>query len=377
MTQFHLAEAGDELRLYASPVNFHPDAPPVPISSPAGLAADLSERLGRFRTLGWAEATWPLNEGRMDEDTFMEDLYRAFDDRAQVILDRLIRADWDLLVGVIESPDRVQHMMYRLIDPSHPMYDTALAARHGDAILRVYRRADTFIAEVLEHLDPGTALMIVSDHGFHSWRQAVNLNTWLVQEGYMTLEGQAPGEKTLDDLFSGSGEYWENVDWSRTRAYAMGLGQIYFNLRGREAQGTVSPGREALELSRELDTRLRTRLVDPATGAPIVNAVYARDDVYSGEFLANAADLQVGFAEGYRVSWQTTLGGAPPGIVYPNLTKWSGDHGSFDYQTTAGVLITNRPISTDAPRIIDIAPTVLAFFGLTPPAGTDGRSIYR
>ena len=377
MTQFHLASAGEELRLYASPVNFRPEAPPVPISSPSGFAGDIAGRLGPFRTLGWAEATWPLNENRMDEDTFMDDLYRAFDDRAQVILDRLTKHEWDLLVGVIESPDRVQHMMWRLIDPAHPMYDEALAARHGDAILRVYRRADAFVAEVLEHLEPGTTLLIVSDHGFHSWRHAVNLNTWLVQEGYMTLHGQASGEKTLDDLFSGGGEFWEHVDWTRTRAYAMGLGQIYFNLRGREAQGIVSPGQEYLALTAELSDRLRTSLVDPDTGASIVSAVYARDDVYAGPYLGNAADLQVGFADGYRVSWQTALGGAPPGIVYPNLTKWSGDHGSFDHATTAGIVISNRPLSTDRPGIIDIAPTVLAFFGVPAPAGLDGRSIYR
>ena len=114
------------------------------------FAADLYERLGPFRTLGWAEATWPLNEGRMDEATFMDDLYKAFDDRAQVILDRLTHRNWDLLVGVIESTDRVQHMMYRLIDPSHPMYDAALAAKYGDAIRAVYRRADQFVAEVME-----------------------------------------------------------------------------------------------------------------------------------------------------------------------------------------------------------------------------------
>ena len=139
----------------------------------------------------------------MDEKTFMDDLYRAFDDRAQVILDRLDVTQWDLLVGVIESTDRVQHMMYRLIDPPHPMYDAALAAKFGDSIQRVYRRADQFVGEVLELLEPGTPVMIVSDHGFHSWRKAVNLNTWLVQQGYMTLQGQVPGEKKLDDLFGG------------------------------------------------------------------------------------------------------------------------------------------------------------------------------
>ena len=114
--------------------------------------------------------------------------------------------------------------------------------RFGDSIERVYRRADEFVGEVVERVEPGTPVLIVSDHGFHSWRKAVNLNTWLVQEGYMVLQGQQPGEKKLDDLFGG-GTFWENVDWTRTRAYAMGLGQIYFNLRGREVEGHRQPRR--------------------------------------------------------------------------------------------------------------------------------------
>ncbi len=376
MVQMYLVAADTELRLYVSPVHFRPDAPPTPISSPASLAADLYERHGPFRTLGWAEATWPLEEGRLDEAVFLDDLYRAFDDRAQIILDRLNHRNWDLLVGVIESPDRVQHMMYRLIDPAHPMHDRALAAKFADAIRSVYRRADQFVAAVMEELEPGTTLMIVSDHGFHSWRKAVNLNTWLVQNGYMVLEGQTPGEKNLDDLFGG-GEFWENVDWSRTRAYAMGLGQIYFNLRGREGRGIVSPGAEAAELADDLAAKLLAGLVDPETKQRIVRAVYKRDDVYAGEYLGEASDLQVGFEEGYRVSWQTCLGGSPPGIVYPNMKKWSGDHGGFDYRTTAGVLVTNKPIGTTSPRIIDIAPTVLAYYGLSVPASLDGRPLFK
>jgi predicted AlkP superfamily phosphohydrolase/phosphomutase len=378
MVQMNLLAADSELRLYISPVNFHPASPPVPISSPAGLAADLYERLGPFRTLGWAEATWPLDENRIDEALFMDDLYRAFDDRAQIIMDRLNKRNWDLLVGVIESPDRVQHMMYRLIDASHPMHDAALAAKFADAIRSVYRRADQFVAAVMEQLEPGTTLMIVSDHGFHSWRKSVNLNTWLVQNGYMVIQGQpAPTrEKTLDDLFGG-GEYFEGVDWSRTRAYAMGLGQIYFNLRGREGQGIVSPGAEYVALAEEIASKLKADLIDPDTKQRIVRAVYKRDDVYRGEFLGESADLQVGFEEGYRVSWQTCLGASPAGIVYPNMKKWSGDHGGFDYQTTAGILVTNKPLSTQAPRIIDIAPTVLKFYGLAIPGTLDGKPLFK
>ena len=374
MTQLLLITADNELQLYIAPVNWKPDNPPVPISSPSSFAGQLFDTLGYYRTLGWAEATWPLNEGRMDEQAFLDDAYRAFDDRAQVILNRIDARRWDVLVGVIETPDRVQHMMWRLLDPKHPMYDAALAAQFGDAIERIYRRADTFIAEVLEHLEPGTELMIVSDHGFHSWRKAVNLNTWLVQQGYMVVQGQQPGEKKLEDLFGG-GEFWENVDWSRTRAYAMGLGQIYFNLRGRESQGIVSPGAEASALAEELSTRLLT-MTDPEDGARIIRSVYKRDDIYSGEFIGNAAELQVGMEDGYRVSWQTTLGGSPAGIVYANMKKWSGDHGGYDFATTAGVLITSRKISRPEPSIMDIAPTVLKFFGLPVPDYIDGKPLW-
>lgn len=381
MAQVHVIKADDDLQIYISPVNWKPDAPPVPMSSPARFAGDLYKALGPFRTLGWAEATWPLNEDRMSEATFMDDLYRAFDDRAQVILNRLTSGTWDLLVGVIESTDRVQHMMWRHRDTTHPLYDADGAARFGDSILRIYRRSDQFVGEVLDQIGADTTLMIVSDHGFHSWRKAVNLNTWLVQEGFLVMNGQAPvTEKKLDDLFAGGGQFWENVDWSRSRAYAMGLGQIYFNLRGREARGIVSTGDEYRALADDLKARLLASLIDPDTGAHIVTNVYKRDDVYSGEYLHNAADLQVGFADGYRVSWQTTLGGSPQGVVYPNMKKWSGDHGGFDFATTAGVLISSRPIVVDAKgraNIIDIAPTVLQHFGLAVPTGVDGRGLWK
>src|SRR5262245_28574768 len=298
MLTFYLVDAGNELKLYASPINFRPDAPPVPLSSPSSLSADLYKRLGPFRTLGWAEATNPLREERIDEKTFMDDLFRAFDDRANVILDQLAGNNWDLFVGVIESTDRVQHMMFRLLDPAHPAFNPELAEKFGDSIERVYRRADQFVGQVIDVVPAGTPIMIVSDHGFHAWRKAVNLNTWLVEQGYMVLQGQGK-DKKLDDLFGG-GEFFEAVDWSKTKAYSMGLGQIYFNLRGREGQGIVSPGAESTALAEELKVKLLTALLDPETKQHIVRNVYKRDDTYSGEYLGNAPDLQVGFEDGYR-----------------------------------------------------------------------------
>jgi predicted AlkP superfamily phosphohydrolase/phosphomutase len=374
MTQFFLVRAGDDLQIYVSPVNWRPEDPPMPMSAPDSFSKTLAQALGRYRTLGWAEATWPLEEGRIDEQAFMEDTYRAFDDRAQVILSRVAAGNWDLLVGVIESPDRVEHMMWRLIDPKHPMYDAALAERYGDSIASIYRRCDQFVGEVMDRLGPNVPILVVSDHGFQSFRKAVNINTWLVQEGFMVLKGQDSREKHLDDLFV-AGTFWEHVDWSRTRAYSMGLGQIYFNTRGREGQGIVSPGAEALALADSIAGRLLA-LTDPDTGEPVVQGVYKRDDIYRGAYLENASDLQVGFRDGYRVSWQTALGGAPAGILYPNMKRWSGDHGSFDYANTAGTLISSKRLPGTRYSVMDVAPSVLRHFGLTPPADLDGKSFF-
>src|SRR5438067_9256562 len=135
----------------------------------------------------------------------------------------------------------------------------------------------------------------------------------------------------------------------------MGLGQVYINLKGREKSGIVAKGAESKQVQNDLANRLMT-MTDPNTGERMVDAVYKADDVYSGEFVGNAAELQVGLADGYRVSWQSALGGSPEGIVYHNMKKWSGDHGAFDYKQTAGILVSSRPLATSETRIIDIAP---------------------
>jgi len=375
MTQFHVIAADRELRIYASPVNFDPRrSNPVALSRPEGFASALAKELGVYRTLGWAEsADKPLNESRLDEAAFLFDSERAFADREKVILKSLARDDWDLLVAAIETTDRVSHMMWRLIDPRHPMYDAALAAKYGDAIEKVYRRADDLVGRMLAGLPPGAVFMIMSDHGFHSFRRSVNLNTWLTRNGYMVFEGQQGGDKGLADLF-GRGKFWEGVDWSRTRAYALGLGQIYFNLRGREARGIVSPGDEYTALQEEIAGRL-VPLTDPDTGERVMRAVYKRDEVYNGEYLRNAPDLQPGFNDGYRVGWQDTLGGIAQAVVENNTRKWSGDHCATAAEISGGVLFVNRRIGRAEPSILDLSPTVLKLLEVPLPADLDGKPL--
>ncbi len=373
MTQFYVVEAGEELRLYASPVNLDPRNPPIPISKPDSFSGHLAGQVGLYRTIGWAEsADKALNEGRVDEAAFLYDSYKAFEDRERIILKNLERTDWDLFVAAIETTDRISHMMWRLIDPRHPMYDEKLAAKYGDSIEQIYRRADDLVGRLEAKLPAGTVFMVVSDHGFHSFRRGVNLNTWLVQNGYMVFHDQGAGPKSLSTLF-GHGKFWEGVDWSQTRVYAVGLGQIYFNLRGRESQGIVSPGAEYKALQDEIATKLVT-LTDPESGERVMRDVYRRDDMYKGEYLVSAPDLQVGFNDGYRVGWQDTLGGIQRTVIENNNRKWSGDHCATASEISGGIFFCNKKIGK-SPGIMDISPTVLKLLEVPVPAELDGNPL--
>jgi predicted AlkP superfamily phosphohydrolase/phosphomutase len=374
MTQFYVARADRELQLYASPVNMDPRKPPIPISKPDGFAPELARQIGLYRTLGWAEsADKPLNEGRLDEAAFLYDSDRAMDDRERIIFQGLKDDGWDLFVAAIETTDRISHMMWRLIDPRHPMYDKDLAAKHGDAIEKVYRRADDLVGRLLAAVPKDAVFMVMSDHGFHSFRREVNLNTWLVQNGYMAFQGQESAKKGLEDLF-GRGRFWEGVDWSKTRAYAVGLGQIYFNLRGRESQGVVSSGAEYKALQEEIASKL-VGLKDPDTGEAVFRAIYRRDDIYKGEFLQNAPDLQMGFNDGYRVGWQDTLGSIRRAVVENNNKKWSGDHCATATEISGGVFFSNRKITTAEPSIMDLSPTILKLLEVPLPSDLDGKPV--
>jgi predicted AlkP superfamily phosphohydrolase/phosphomutase len=372
IVQFHVIKADKELQLYASPINLDPRNPPVPISKPDDFSAQLVKQIGLYRTVGWAEATWALSDGRLDEAAFLHDCERAFLDRERIIFKSLDSQDWDLFVAAIETTDRVSHMMWRLIDPKHPMYDKALAEKYGDAIEKIYRRADDFVGRLQQKVPADTAFIVMSDHGFHSFRRGVNLNTWLVQNGYMAFEGES-AQKSLVDLF-GRGKLMEGVDWKRTKAYAIGLGQIYFNLRGRESQGVVSSGAEYKALQDEIATKLKT-LVDPDDGARVFADVYKRDDIYQGEYIQNAPDLQVGFNDGYRVGWQDSLGGVKRDVIDNNNRRWSGDHCATATEISGGVLFTNLKLQKARPHIMDLGPTILKLLGTPVPAGLDGQPL--
>jgi predicted AlkP superfamily phosphohydrolase/phosphomutase len=374
ISRFHLISSQPEVKLYLSPINFDPRSlpPGFNISSPPKWAPQLAHDYGLYKTLGWQIDTWAISEGFADEQMFWDDMtFTVAQDRK--MFDAFLGGDDELMVQCFEFPDRVGHVFWRLMDPKHPVYNEALHAKWGDALLRAYQLMDAIVGDAMAAAEKNhAALIVLSDHGFASFRKSVNYNTWLVMNGYMTLKtGVAVKDRNVEMLFD-QGQFWENVDWSHTRAYAMGLGEMYINLKGREAQGIVNPGSEYDALKAELKSRLVT-MTDMETMEHPVRRVLSREEVYR-QFDPNMIpDLFVTNNDGYRVSWQTSLGGIPKNLIDPNKQAWSGDHCSVDPEIVKGIFFYNRKLGTDRPPYIaDVYPTVLGLLGVKPPYELDG-----
>jgi predicted AlkP superfamily phosphohydrolase/phosphomutase len=374
VSRFYLLSVQPEVKLYLSPINFDPRSlpPGFRISTPAKWAPQVAEELGLYKTLGWQIDTWAISEGFATEKIFWDDMEWTVA-QSRKMFDAFLRRDDDLIVQCFEFPDRVGHVFWRVVDPKHPAYDPKLAAEWGDALLKAYQLMDQIVGDAMAAAERKNALLLVaSDHGFASFRKHVHYNTWLVLNGYMTLKtGVQVKERNVEMLFD-QGQFWENVDWSRTRAYAMGLGELYINLRGREAHGTVSPGAEYDALKAELKQRL-VAMQDPEDGARPVRRVLAREEIYKKFDPNMIPDLFILNNDGYRVSWQTSLGGVPKEVFEPNNAVWSGDHCSVDPEIVKGIFFTNRKLASGrAPYIADVYPTVLGALGVKVPYEVDG-----
>jgi predicted AlkP superfamily phosphohydrolase/phosphomutase len=366
MVRFRLVRLDPPLELYASPVNFDPQAPPFPISAPDSYAADLERELGTYYTTGMVEDHTGLGNDRIDEAAFLDQCGDAFREREAMLLHELDRLQDGLLFCLFDTPDRIQHMFWRFREPDHPANQGRVHSGYERAIEEHYRRSDETIGKVLAWTDDETLVVVLSDHGFGTFRRGVNLNTWLHAQGLLVLNnGTRPGE---------SGDFFDHVDWTRTRAYALGLGGIYLNRQGREQNGVVS-AEESVALQKQIGEAL-AGLSDSQHNTVAVRRVRARDDVYHGEFGGEAPDLLVDFARGYRASWGTALGETPAEVFEDNTRAWGGDH-IVDPELVPGVLFMNRPFHGDGARLLDLAPTILDAFGLPPEPTFEGKGLLK
>ena len=353
MARFLLTETEPEFSVYMSPINIDPERPALPISHPSYYAAYLANLLGSFATVGMAEDTWALNEGVIDEDAFLDQAYGIFAEREAMFLHALESTRRGVVACVFDTSDRIQHMFYRHLGASD---------RHASVIEEMYRRMDALAGKTLPFVDSGTALFVLSDHGFCAFRRGVNINSWLRDNGYLYLQN---GDRE-------SGSFFEGVDWSRTRAYALGLGGFYLNIKKREARGVVASGREAEELTHEIMGKLAA--LRDEDGATPIRTVYETATLYRGPYLEAAPDFIVGYNEGYRCSWESAVGKVAAAVLTDNPKAWSGDH-CVDPVLVPGVLFSNCKIAADDPGIEDLAPTALSLFGVEPPPWMEGKAL--
>jgi len=365
IVRFYLKSVKPDFELYMSPIQVDPRNPAVPISTPPGYARELAEAIGPFYTQGIAEETWALNEGRLDESEYLEQSEFVFQQTKKMLEYELDRYEWGMLFCYFSTTDPLSHMFWRFRDPEHPLYDAELAEIYGDVIENYYVRMDSVVGHVMERVGGDATVIVLSDHGFTTFRRNFHLNTWLYQNGYIELR---------DAFREESDEFFENVSWKGTKAYGLGLNGLYINQIGREGQGAVAPGAEKEHIMNELKQKLEA-VVDPETGRRVIAEVYKASDVYSGEFADQAPDLIIGYDDGYRASWETSLGKITRDLLTDNKKKWSGDH-LMSKDVIPAVLFTNRRVNNPNPSLVDIAPTILAEFGIKKLPEMDGNDLF-
>jgi predicted AlkP superfamily phosphohydrolase/phosphomutase len=363
MCRFYLKQAHPRFQMYVSPINIDPSNPALPISTPSSYSRMLSDEAGEFHTQGIAEDTKALSDGVLDDKEYLEQARTVLAEHRRIFDAEFPKFEQGVFFFYFSSLDLNSHMFWRLMDPKHPEYDAALAAQNGSAISEFYQQMDQVLGEVLPKLDEHTDLLVLSDHGFAPYYRSFNLNTWLLNNGYIKLK--------VDTNVDPS-EPFANVDWSQTRAYGLGLNGLYINLRGRESNGIVEPG-AADALMAEIRGKLLA-VHDAKTNLPVITRVDLASEAYQGPYARSGPDMLVGYNRGYRAGWKTILGAFPADELEDNGNPWSGDH-CMDYTLVPGVLLSNRKIGVATPALTDIAPTILAEFGIAKTKGMIGQPV--
>lgn len=366
IVRFLLMAVEPDLKIYAAPIQVDPLNPAFAITEPPGYAKELADAVGgRYFTIGMPEDVKAFSEEVFGPADFLSMCKLIDAERMKMFEYELARFEKGLLAFVFDSTDRKQHMFWATLDPEHPAYNAEHAKKYGHVIPGVYTRMDEILGQVLPKLGDRTALLVLSDHGFNTYRRTININTWLVDNGYQKL--------TTPDGKDGKA-FFANVDWSKTRAYALGFNSIYINMKGREGNGIVGKGSEYRKLCDEIVEKLG-ELRDPKTKKRAVRAVYLASEIYKGDYLADGPDLVVGLALGIRSGGENVLGASPRAMFEDNTKPWSGDH-LYDPYYVSGVFLSNQKIRKDNPSVIDIAPSVLQCFGIPKPTHMDGEAMF-
>ncbi len=364
MVRLYMQQVHPQFRLYMSPIDIDPMEPSLPICSPSGYSRELSQAIGRFYTQGFPEDTKALSHGVFTNEEFLHQSKMVLEERLRMFEHEFGQFAEGFFFFYFSSVDQNTHMMWRDMDPNHPLYEKAASPEAKEAVYYFYRKMDAVLRLVYSRMDSQSTLIVLSDHGFAPFEREFHLSTWLVENGYTVL--------TEADKRSES-KFYDHVDWSKTQAYAMGINGLYVNLHGRDPHGSVMP-RDAKKIKAEIAAKLAD-VRDPLNGRNVITKAYDSQEIYSGPYIDLAPDLVIGYQSGYRISDEAVLGKFPDGIIGDRKDKWSADH-CMDPAVVPGVLLTNRKVASGRPGLWDLAPTILQEFGLKVSLEMDGKPIF-
>ncbi len=357
--RFYLLEGDPNFRLYVSPINIDPSAPAVRLSEPTEFVQDVSKELGLFSTTGFQEDHKARTNGIFRDEEYLRQASFVLEERLALLEYAIKNYDDGLLFFYFSSSDLQSHMFWWNSDERHPTRSAPEAQKFFSHIKALYQKLDAVIGDLHDRYGSRATVMVMSDHGFANFGRQFNLNSWLRDNGYLN-----PHECT---------SIMDDVDWSSTTAYGLGINGLYLNLKGRERDGIVEPGAQEDALKDELATRLMA--VQDVDGQSVIRGVYRSDKVYTGNATELAPDLIIGYRRGYRASWETCLGGLTPAVLLDNDSAWSADH-CADALEVPGLLCCNQTIRSKNPSLIDLAPSILEDFGLKTPSSMTGCSIF-
>lgn len=336
-------------------------------------------------------------------ENLLAEQYAILASRTEAALYLMKAKEWDLFMVHYYGPDRMTHEFWHLLDPSHPQHDPQEYEKFGNVVLTFFEKLDADLAKLIAQLDEDDVLILMSDHGMGKVTKFININAWLLAEGFINLKRDfisrcryalfrlgfnyySLGQLVLrlgwgkQAIRMGRGRRQElqekvffslhDVDWSRTEAYSMGnYGQIFVNLKGREPQGCVNHGAEYEEVLHKLTDKLYS-LVDPESGEKVVEKVLRRDEVYCGKYVEQAADLMFLTRDmDYKALGLSDFNS--PRILEP-VFGCTGNHRMNGMLALRGRQVIRENAVLESAAIQDIAPTILYILGVPIPGEVDG-----
>lgn len=372
-----------------------------PFSYPPELGKEIIEKFGYYPLL----PVGGIHVGGRNEKSYIKTFFDNEDKRITIAKFLMKTREWDFFMVMLEGADPLQHELWKYIDKTHPRYNPNVEEYIKNAIPNFYKKVDKFLGECMEKLGSKATICVMSDHGFGPLNRYILVNNFLMNIGMLRLKTNpvtvlkklilnhggeldrvynlakelgftrvlstfrgGANEKVLSQLTLST----QDIDWGKTKAFAVGTGgHIYLNVKGKEPEGIVNPGKEYRRVRNYIVENLKS-LTDPKTGKKVIDKVFTKDELHCGKFFEEAPDISFLPCKDYCTLHREQFVSSSVFIDSPNC----GTH------RINGIVLFYGPDIREGKqlkgaKIYDLAPTILHLFGLPTSVDMDGEVLVK